>query len=54
MTLSHINDEYFWLVTDRAGLTPSRGFVTLGVGTLVQGLFAVAVLFVLALLVPRM
>jgi gluconate:H+ symporter, GntP family len=53
MTLSHINDEYFWLVTDRAGLTPPRGFATFGVGTLVQGLFAVAVLFILALLVPR-
>jgi gluconate:H+ symporter, GntP family len=53
MTLSHINDEYFWLVTDRAGLKPSRGFATFGIGTLVQGLFAIAVLFVLALLVPR-
>jgi gluconate:H+ symporter, GntP family len=54
MTLSHINDEYFWLITDRAGLTPPRGFVTFGAGTLVQGLFAVAVLVILSLLVPRM
>jgi GntP family gluconate:H+ symporter len=54
MTLSHINDEYFWLITDRAGLTPPRGLVTFGIGTLVQGLFAVAVLVILSLLVPRM
>jgi GntP family gluconate:H+ symporter len=54
MTLSHINDEYFWLVTDRAGLTPPRGLVTLSAGTLVQGLFAVALLVILSLLVPRM
>jgi GntP family gluconate:H+ symporter len=53
MTLSHINDEYFWLITDRAGLTPRRGFVTFGAGTLVQGLFTVAVLVILSLLVPR-
>ena len=24
MTVSHVNDEYFWLVADRAGLTPLR------------------------------
>ena len=54
MTLSHINDEYFWLVTDRAGLTPPRGLGTFGAGTLAQGVFAVAVLVILSLLVPRL
>jgi GntP family gluconate:H+ symporter len=50
MTLSHINDEYFWLVADRAKLTPLSGFAKFSVGTLLQGLVAVAVLSVLALL----
>ncbi len=29
MTVSHVNDEYFWLVADRAGLTPPRGLAAL-------------------------
>ena len=53
MTLSHVNDEYFWLVTDRAGLTPPRGLATFGIGTLLQGIFAVVVLVILSLLVSR-
>jgi hypothetical protein len=35
-------------------LTPPRGLVTFAAGTLVQGYFAVAVLVILSLLVPRM
>jgi gluconate:H+ symporter, GntP family len=53
MTVSHINDEYFWLVTDRAGLTPLRGFAKFSVGTLLQGLIAAAVLSILALLISH-
>jgi GntP family gluconate:H+ symporter len=48
MTASHINDEYFWLVADRAGLTPLRGFAKFSAGTLLQGLIAVAALLLLA------
>ncbi len=53
MTVVHVNDEYFWLVADRAGLTPPRGLATIGLGTLLQGLVAAAVLLIVSLLLPR-
>jgi GntP family gluconate:H+ symporter len=53
MTLSHINDDYFWLVADRAKLTPLRGFAKFSAGTLLQGLIAAAALTILALLTVR-
>jgi GntP family gluconate:H+ symporter len=51
MTISHVNDEYFWLVSDRAGLSPPRGLATFSGGTLLQGLTAAAALILLSLLV---
>ncbi|HEX4410742.1 MAG TPA: GntP family permease [Xanthobacteraceae bacterium] len=51
MTISHVNDTYFWLVADRAGLVPSRGFIALAGGTLLQGLSAAILLFILSFLV---
>jgi GntP family gluconate:H+ symporter len=51
MAISHINDEYFWLVADRAGLTPQRGLTAFSLGTLLQGLIAAAALLLLSLLV---
>jgi GntP family gluconate:H+ symporter len=48
MTVSHINDEYFWLVADRAALSPLRGFAKFSAGTLLQGLVAAAALTILA------
>jgi GntP family gluconate:H+ symporter len=51
MTISHVNDEYFWLVADRAGLPPLRGLATISLGTLLQGLIAAAALLVLSLLI---
>ena len=50
MTIAHVNDEFFWLVADRAGLKPLRGLTTLSFGTLLQGLTAAAALCLLALL----
>jgi GntP family gluconate:H+ symporter len=50
MTLCHVNDEYFWLVADRAGLSPLRALAAVSVGTLLQGLIAVAALLALSLL----
>jgi gluconate:H+ symporter, GntP family len=50
MTLSHINDEFFWLVANRARLTPLRGFARFSTGTVLQGLIAAAALSILALL----
>jgi gluconate:H+ symporter, GntP family len=48
MTVSHVNDEYFWLVTATAGLTPSRGMAIITAGTLLQGLAALAALLALS------
>jgi gluconate:H+ symporter, GntP family len=50
MTLSHVNDEYFWLVTTSGGFSPLRGVRTISLGTLVQGVAALAVLLACALL----
>jgi GntP family gluconate:H+ symporter len=54
MTVSHINDEFFWLVVDRTGRTPLRCFARFSAGTLLQGLMAAAALAILASLASRM
>jgi gluconate:H+ symporter, GntP family len=51
MTVTHINDEFFWLVSTSAGHRPLRGLIALTVGTLLQGLVAVAALLLLSVLV---
>jgi gluconate:H+ symporter, GntP family len=53
MTVSHVNDEYFWLVTATAGLRPLRGIGAIAIGTLLQGLIAVGALLVLFVLTAR-
>ncbi len=50
MTLSHVNDDYFWLVAARAGFAPLRGLTAFSIGTLLQGLLTVTVLLLLSLL----
>jgi GntP family gluconate:H+ symporter len=52
MTVAHINDEFFWLVSTSTGLRPLRGLAAFTVGTLLQGLVAVAVLLLLSMVVP--
>jgi gluconate:H+ symporter, GntP family len=51
MTASHVNDEYFWVVTQSAGLRPLRGLTAIGLGTLLQGFIAAAALLIVSLLV---
>jgi GntP family gluconate:H+ symporter len=51
MTVSHVNDDYFWLVTWNAGFAPARGLVALSLGTLAQGLGALALLAIISFLV---
>jgi len=53
MTVSHVNDEYFWLVTQSIGFRPLRGLAAVSLGMLLQGLIAAAALLILAGLVPR-
>ncbi len=48
MTFSHVNDEYFWLVTSSAGLRPLRAIAAITGGTLLQGFVALVALFVLS------
>jgi GntP family gluconate:H+ symporter len=48
MTISHVNDEYFWLVTGTAGFRPLRGLATLSFGTLLQGLVALVLLLLVS------
>jgi GntP family gluconate:H+ symporter len=50
MTVSHVNDEYFWLVAAGGGLSPLRALAAVTVGTLLQGVAAVAMLLVLSTL----
>jgi len=49
MTVSHVNDDYFWLVTHTIGLPPRRGLTVFSFGTLLQGLLAAAVLLIVSL-----
>jgi len=48
MTISHVNDEYFWLVATSTGLRPLRVLAALTGGTLLQGLVALAALLILS------
>lgn len=50
MTVSHVNDEYFWLVARGAGLSPLRALARFSVATLLQGVIAVTALLALSIL----
>jgi len=49
MTVSHANDSYFWVVTNFGSLTPEQGYKTQTMATLVEGLCAIAGIFILSL-----
>ncbi len=49
MTVSHANDSYFWVVTNFGEMTPEQGYKTQTLGTLVEGLSAMAGIFILSL-----
>ena len=51
MTVSHINDDYFWLVSVTSGIRPLRALAVLTAGTLMQGVVAVVVLTMIAALI---
>jgi GntP family gluconate:H+ symporter len=53
MTVSHVNDEYFWLVTESTGFRPLRGIAAISLGTLLQGVIVAAALLLLSLLLPH-
>ncbi|MDR1097817.1 MAG: GntP family permease [Tannerella sp.] len=49
MTVSHANDSYFWVVTNFGGMTPEQGYRTQTVATLIEGVCAMAGVFILSL-----
>ena len=51
MTVSHANDSYFWVVTNFGGMTPDQGYKTQTMVTLVEGVCAMAGIFVISLFV---
>lgn len=44
----HVNDPYFWLVSDTAALTPTRAFLLYSMATLLQAACAALLLMILA------
>jgi H+/gluconate symporter-like permease len=48
MTVSHVNDGYFWLVANSAGFSPLRGLAAITAGTLLLGFASLAALLILA------
>ena len=51
MTVSHANDSYFWVVSNFGGMTPDQGYKTQTMATLVEGICAMAGIFVLSLFI---
>jgi gluconate:H+ symporter, GntP family len=48
MTIAHINDDLFWLVSVTTGIRPPRALAALTLGTLLQGVVAIVVLLIVA------
>ena len=49
MTVSHANDSYFWVVTNFSGMTPSQGYRTQTMVTLLMGLTSIVFIWLLGL-----
>jgi GntP family gluconate:H+ symporter len=50
MTVSQANDSYFWVVSQFGGMDVKTAYKTQTVATLVQGVVAIAMVFVLSLI----
>ena len=51
MTVSHANDSYFWVVSQFSRMSVKQAYRAQTMATLVQGLTAIAVVWVLSLVV---
>jgi gluconate:H+ symporter, GntP family len=51
MVVSHANDSYFWVVTQLSGMSVKQGYKLQTLGTLVQGLAAAVVLWLIYLII---
>lgn len=50
MTISHANDSYFWVVTQFSGIDVKTGYKTHTLATLIQGIFSMALIYLLTLI----
>lgn len=50
MTISHVNDSYFWVVTQFSGMDVKTGYKTHTVGTLIQGLVSMIFIYLISLI----
>jgi gluconate:H+ symporter, GntP family len=50
MTISHANDSFFWVVTQFSGMDVKTGYKTHTVASLIQGISAMAFIYLLSLL----
>ncbi|MDO4740239.1 MAG: GntP family permease, partial [Eubacteriales bacterium] len=50
MTVSHANDSYFWVVTNFGKMTPSQGYKTQTILTLVMGVASIIGIWLLSLI----
>lgn len=49
MMVSHVNDSYFWVVTQMSGLSVAQGYRLVTVGSAVAGLTGIGMVFLLSL-----
>lgn len=50
MTISHVNDSFFWVVTQFSGIDVKTGYKTLTLATLIQGILSMLLIYLLTLL----
>jgi len=46
MTVSHANDSYFWIVSQMSGMDVKTAYKTHTVGTLLQGVVGLSIVFI--------
>jgi GntP family gluconate:H+ symporter len=49
MVVSHVNDSYFWVITQTSGLTITQGYRLITVASAIAGAAAIATVFALSL-----
>ncbi len=50
MTISHVNDSYFWVVTQFSGMDVKTGYKTHTIGTLIQGVVSMIFIYIISLI----
>lgn len=50
MTISHVNDSYFWVVTQFSGMSVQTGYKTHTIATLIQGFISMFFIYLISIL----